>query len=351
MTAAEGSSTPAERQVLAVVSTLEHLPRDWTSGRRLRPTFEALVRHGRLLLGAELLPWDEAVASLVAGGQLDWRGQELHLTHAGRPRAEVLRRRFAARGFGLAQLRCAASPAWAELCRRVHGPALEPFSLLDEAQLAHLLAFLAIPQGALVLDVGCGLGHVGDRVGSLTGARVVGLDLALPALEHAAGRSRAGGRKVLLLAADLEHFELAPQSFAAAFAIDVIYFLDELPAVLARLARVLEAGGRLGMLASEVAADRRTARRLPAGSRLTLALAAAGFEAQTTDVTEHEIALWQRQREALEELGPRFEAEGNGEIAVNLWRETERTLGWIRAGRVRRFLYGATATGAGSSKG
>ena len=137
---------------------------------------------------------------------------------------------------------------------------------------------------------------------------------------------------------DLSTARRIPGPFDRILSIDSLYFTDDIHRTVALLHDALAPDGRLGVLASEV---------LPAdgsdpGPRATpmhRAMVAAGFAVRVTDVTRHEHRIWRRQAEVVRGLEAAFEAEGNGQLALELRREGERSLGWIEEDRIRRYLY------------
>lgn len=328
----------AERQLLATVHLLHVRPQDWHTGETLAATRDALVRHGTVLFGERLEPWDDAFSSLAGRGLLERRGEVWRLTPAGRPLGEEIQREIFAEGFGDELLRRAASPTYGAFCARVFGRDLSQYSLLDDEQLGHLAAALELAEGDRALDLGCGLGRITGALAAATGARWTGIDLAGAAIRRAAERAPPG---VDFRAGDLHRIELTMGAFAAAAAVDTLYFLEDLPAVVRRIAGWLAPAGRLAAFASEVLPkDAGPAAGLdPADTVLGQALAAAGLPFETHDFTRNEVTIWGRQLEVARELEDEFRAEGNGELAEALVRDAERLLAWVDAGRVRRFFY------------
>ncbi len=102
-----------------------------------------------------------------------------------------------------------------------------------------LLELLAPHAGELILDVGCGTGHLTAAIAQ-SGARVVGLDRS-PAMIEAA-RQRYPTLEWHL--DDIRSF-LYPQPFDAIFSNATLHWIREPEAVVERLARLLRPGGRL----------------------------------------------------------------------------------------------------------
>jgi SAM-dependent methyltransferase len=89
----------------------------------------------------------------------------------------------------------------------------------------------------LCLDLGCGPGLYAGILGD-TGRRVVGVDISRDQLRLAKARE-------VVAAADASHLPFRDRSFDDVACIWVHGDLDDLPAVLAEVARVLRPGGRL----------------------------------------------------------------------------------------------------------
>jgi SAM-dependent methyltransferase len=103
------------------------------------------------------------------------------------------------------------------------------------------LAADALAGAARVLDLGCGEGQVARRVAAASAARVVGVDLSWHQVLEAA--RRGGGPAYVRSPAGVLPF--AASAFDAVVVCLVLEHVDDIEAVLAELARVLEAGGRL----------------------------------------------------------------------------------------------------------
>jgi SAM-dependent methyltransferase len=104
-----------------------------------------------------------------------------------------------------------------------------------------LLKSLGVNPPARVLDAGCGWGVTLEAL-EKQGYDATGLDISRRALQRLDAR-RPGRR---LIEADLTcEFPVAPRTFAAVLALDVIEHVDDDRSAVARLARLVEPGGWL----------------------------------------------------------------------------------------------------------
>ncbi|MEV0621452.1 class I SAM-dependent methyltransferase [Nonomuraea sp. NPDC050404] len=123
---------------------------------------------------------------------------------------------------------------------------LRPFGFVTRTDLARFTDLLALPPGALLVDLGCGRGGPGIEVARKAGARLLGLD----PLESAV----AGARR---LAAELGFTEaefgvggftetgLGEAACDAVLSVDALWMVWNKRAAFAEVARVLRPGGRL----------------------------------------------------------------------------------------------------------
>jgi demethylmenaquinone methyltransferase/2-methoxy-6-polyprenyl-1,4-benzoquinol methylase len=107
-----------------------------------------------------------------------------------------------------------------------------------------LVRRLDIGPADLVLDLACGTGDFA-RLCRATGARVVAVDFSRGMLHEASSRAAAPGG---LVQADALHLPLAAGALAVAVSGFALRNFVAIPPVLAELARVLQPGGRLGLL-------------------------------------------------------------------------------------------------------
>ncbi len=111
---------------------------------------------------------------------------------------------------------------------------------LDQSWRRRTVAALALPPGALVLDLACGTGDL-SRLGERHGYRVVGADLS-------AGMLAANGGTTPLVEADGARLPFPDGAFDGLLCGYALRNFTDLAATLAESARVLRPGGRLAVL-------------------------------------------------------------------------------------------------------
>lgn len=114
----------------------------------------------------------------------------------------------------------------------------------DQRWRRELVRRLGVGPGDTVLDLACGTGDF-TQICRAAGARTIGLDFSRGMLSAAAARSGESGE---LLQADALRLPLADGAFTVAVSGFALRNFLAIPPVLARLARVLKPGGRLGLL-------------------------------------------------------------------------------------------------------
>ncbi len=288
----------------------------------------------------EAVPVADAISELAEGRVLEahpdggWVLAAAASAEARRAYAEVVQR-----GFGRWLLRLEASAAYRALAPIAYGTDFPQYGMTDRAQLDRLAAALAVGHGDEVLDAGCAIGTIAEDIARATGARVHGVDIAVAAIERARERA-AGSGQLAYEVANLDEWSPEPGRYAAIMAVDTLYFVEDLPAVVRRLASGLRAGGRLVAFFSSLRPPDAEASVLdPRGSRLGVALTAAGLSFDAIDLTPEEHAFWRRYRDLLRVAEAAFEAEGNARAWRGNLEEAERNVAHAEQGRTTRHLY------------
>ena len=96
--------------------------------------------------------------------------------------------------------------------------------------------------GKSVLDLGCAGGFMAEALDE-RGATVIGIDPASEAIAAARSHAAANGRDITYDVGVGEALPYSDDSFDAVVCVDVLEHVDDLPKVLAEVARVLKPGG------------------------------------------------------------------------------------------------------------
>jgi SAM-dependent methyltransferase len=160
----------------------------------------------------------------------------------------------------------------------------------DGPSYARAVAEVRLPNGATVLDAGCGTGRALPPLRAAVGpsGRVIGIDLTEEMIAEAARRGR--GDQGTLLIGDVARLPLATASLDGVFAAGLLTHLDDPADGLAELARVTRPGGRLALFhpVGREALARRQGRVLTpedvrAEPNIRAALSAAGWRCESVD--------------------------------------------------------------------
>jgi SAM-dependent methyltransferase len=104
-------------------------------------------------------------------------------------------------------------------------------------------AFAAVPDGACILDVGCGTGSlIFALAAALPAARLTGLDYSQAFVDYAAVQAPAGGR-ISFEQGDAAALPYADESFDAALSLLVLNFVPDAQQAARELVRVTRRGG------------------------------------------------------------------------------------------------------------
>ncbi|GAA1402519.1 hypothetical protein GCM10009613_62640 [Pseudonocardia kongjuensis] len=122
---------------------------------------------------------------------------------------------------------------------------IDPFGFVTRADLARIGELVGVAPGGTLVDLGCGRGGPGIVVARERRARLVGVDLVPVAVADAARRSRelgpAGARFVV---GSFTGSGLPTGGADAVMSVDALWMVQDKPAALAEVHRILVPGGR-----------------------------------------------------------------------------------------------------------
>lgn len=189
-------------------------------------------------------------------------------------------------------------------------------------------------------DLGCGVGRIAEYVSDVTGASVIGLDFAGPAIRRAQERTRDKAGRLTFVIGSLNRLDFPAASFDTIIALDTLYFATDLPRTLERLKILLRTGGQMGIFWSQMVPGGEDTEQLqPDKTKLAQALSGLGMTFRTHDFSVEEKSLWRRALTMLDDLKAEFEAEGNTRLYEERLAETRRVLEAVESERVSRYLY------------
>ena len=127
----------------------------------------------------------------------------------------------------------------------------------------HPIEWLAIPQGGVALDVGCGPGSVTPSLARAAGpdGLALGVDISKPMLARAV-RAQAGPQTGFMLA-DAQQLPLRDETVDAVVSIAALQLIPDPEAALTEMGRVLRPGGRLAVMVPTAGPAARLWRKLP----------------------------------------------------------------------------------------
>lgn len=237
------------------------------------------------------------------------------------------------------------SAVYAEFCQRVYGRDMGQHGFSDVAQIDALIAAAGLRPGQRALDLGCGDGRIAEYISDTTGAHVTGLDYVPVAIEHAQARTAAKADRLAFVVGDINALALPDAAFDVILSIDTLYFSTDLTRTMGELARAVKPGGCTAIFYGYGREpwvpleqfDALTVR--PDCTPLADALRANGLAYTVQDFTSEELRLADLRRDVLEDLRPRFEAEGTLFLYESRIGDAHGIAAAIREGLHRRHLY------------
>jgi ubiquinone/menaquinone biosynthesis C-methylase UbiE len=139
-----------------------------------------------------------------------------------------------------------AERVWVKVFGDEYPRGLDPYSYVSVSELQRIAAEVRVDGAGTIADLGCGRGGVGLWVAAATGAKLIGIDIAVAALNAARVRAdnmRLGGRAVFR-GGSFENTGLPDGSVDAVISVDALLFTPNKAAALGELRRILRDGGR-----------------------------------------------------------------------------------------------------------
>ncbi len=342
----ESTLSEAERQLLDAVLSIERYPEDEETGKKLTSTPEDLCNRGMLIAKstsghqAEVPDWTDAFKSLVSKGLIQGEGSLYVLTALGRPFAVQARTERLGRRFDSLFLRSERSAAYSSFCERALGRNLCQHNVADMIQLEKLLEVLNLKPGNRVLDMGCGSGKIAEYISDLTHAYVLGVDIAVSAINRARARTQEKRNRLEFQEGNMNDLSLPPASMDTIIAVDTLHFAESMQKTIGQMKVLLKPHGQMGLFSFQYCLDNDNPDiLLPDNTLLGQALTEHDLPFQTWDFTEREKEVQRLQLQAAADLVEEFRAEGNLDLYEDIIEESEEDLERLNAGVKRRYLY------------
>jgi ubiquinone/menaquinone biosynthesis C-methylase UbiE len=342
----ESTLSEGERQLLDVILSIDLYPDDEETGKKLTSTPENLRNRGIVIAKsisgheAKVPDWTDAYTSLVSKGFIQHEGSLYVLTPLGRPHALKARTERTARRFDSLFLRSERSAAYSAFCERALGRDLCQHNVVDMLQLEKLLEVLNLKPEDRVLDMGCGSGKIAEYISDRTHAHVLGIDLAVGALDRARARTQEKRNRLEFQVGNMNNLSLPPASMDTIIAVDTLHFAENVRKTIGQMKALLKPHGQMGLFSFQYCRDNDTEDiLLPEKTLLALALTEHGLPFQTWDFTEREKEIHRLQLQVAADLVEEFRSEGNLDLYQDIIEESEEDLERLNAGVKRRYLY------------
>jgi 2-polyprenyl-3-methyl-5-hydroxy-6-metoxy-1,4-benzoquinol methylase len=304
-----------------------------------KPSFtkEDLRGFGEVIFKDELQDWSDELNRLTVQNIFRVEGESYALTEAG---GEYIEKVVASEFFGRMLVRAEQSQAFGQFCERAYGRNLAQFGTADMGQIEKLISVLNLNEQSRALDVACGIGTLTEYISDITGAKITGIDLAEPAIERAIERTGSKADRLNFILADINNLTSIHDRFDTVISIDTLYFAKDLKGTIGQLQSLLKPDGQMGLFYSAVRAASDPPEILEADRTvLAQALKSNELSYEAYDLTESNLAFWERSQKAIEEVRGALEAEGNKDLSEGRIVEGNAVLGLALAGKMTRYLY------------
>lgn len=253
-------------------------------------------------------------------------------------------RLFGAKGFSKMYLATFKSKTYSIFCEKVYGRDLCQANMCDEEQLQKLLTSLNLNSSHNLLDIGCGIGKIGEFISDSTGASFTGVDFAYGAISDAQVRTESKKEKVSFLVGNLNNLkDVIFEQYDAIVLIDSLYFVSDMPKCIESMKSFLKPNGKLIVFYSSTKKPSDNSfDLLPQNKPVGIALTQSGFAYETYDFTVNEKKIWEKSFHVAQELKASFIEEGNSEIYKSRIAEAKRNLKVHEKELILRNLYVAT---------
>lgn len=253
-------------------------------------------------------------------------------------------RLFGAKGFSKMYLATSKSKTYSVFCKKVYGRDLCQANMIDEEQLNQLILNLEVNSSANILDIGCGIGKLGEYLSDTTGASYTGIDFAHGAISEAQNRTKEKSERIKFLEGNINNLQdVVVDKYDAILLVDSLYFVSDLPKCIETLRSFLKPNGKLIIFySSNKNSSDNNLKLLPQNKPVGVALTKSGFEYATYNYTTNEKQIWEKSLQIALELKEKFIEEGNKEIYKSRIAEAKGNLKAQNKNLVLRTMYVAS---------
>ena len=300
-------------------------------------TFRSRFRAHQAVAEADI---DAGLQELEKQGYLEASKTHVQLSaDGGRLAGELMVEQYR-KSFEQGLVRIFESQAFGRATRRINDAGIQLLNMVDRTQLEHLCTALALQPGERVADLGCATGVLAEHLSDQFGVKVTGVDFARPAIAAAAHRTRAKASRLDFRVGDLNSIDLENGAFDVVLAVDTLYFVTDLPAVVAAMLGLVRPGGRMGIFWSQHRREGEPDIHMsPHQSDVARALSTLPCRWQSREFTTEAAALWMRSIQTYEAMAEEFAAEGSEDLHAELYSEAQRTQTSYQNHRSRRYFY------------
>jgi len=309
-----------EQTILGLLFSVELNPKDTETDeylvgeKRIRLDAEGIFLISKRRIGEDQNLISSLLKSLLDKKLIKIENELYTLSDAG----EIIGKRIRAKWFGdfydNILLRCAKSQAYAEFCRLAYGKNLFQFNVVDMQQLDLLIEKLQLNSNDIILDLGCGLGKITEYLTNRIDAEVTGIDFAEKSIQWAKENTEGNG-KLNFEVMDITELDFPSNYFDAIIALDVLYWIDDLEPVVAKLKEILKPDGRMGFFYVQFKnQDDNPESMLPENTKIAKLLKQYNFQYDVMDISHDAIEIWRTKIRVGKELRDQFLKENNQEI-------------------------------------
>ena len=303
------------------------------------PDKKTIIKTARIFF-KQIKGWSKGFSRLVDKGLLKEHKALFSFTHKGKILAAKFRKDYYRQEFDQALLRYLHSKTYSKFCKLVYGMNLCQFSMVNMRQLHRLISLLKLSENDKILDLGCGIGKITEYISDTTGARITGIDFAEKVIEEAQKRTENKRNRLVYKVGDIDSLKFIRNRFSGIICIDTLYFVENLNKTVRKMKAIVKPGGQMGIFYSQSAKPGESKKILqPRATELAQVLNAQHLKFRAYDYTLDEYAHWRKSKKTANLLKSEFRREGNLKLYNSRLKESEYVLKFVKAGRLRRFLY------------